>query len=65
MIFAINSGGCFYPLVNKYNIFYFFMEIGKENAGVSLCEILTSALSIEAGGDTFEVSLGGCKVEGR
>ena len=26
VIFAINSGGCFYPLVNKYNTFYFFSE---------------------------------------
>ena len=25
-MFVINRGGCFYPLVNKYNIFYFFSE---------------------------------------
>ena len=37
-MFVINRGGCFYPLVNKYNIFYFFSEdlrkrISESHAG--------------------------------
>ena len=57
-MFVINRGGCFYPLVNKYNIFYFFFgRPEKENIGVScLCGrfFLKSVLSIGCGRGTPE-----------
>lgn len=35
-MFVVNSGGYFYPLVNKYNTFYFFTEdLGKRMSETS------------------------------
>lgn len=35
---VINRGGCFYPLVNKYNTFYFFSEdLGKRMLESHVC----------------------------
>ena len=46
-MFVINRGGCFYPLVNKYNIFYFFSEDLRMRISEAVREIfLKSALSI-------------------